>query len=158
MIDIKNYDFYNFNLKDFENDWYIFNKYEYCFFKKENDKIIIWYTNYDKNRILELFVFNKLKDWININFYDFYNVKYENWKHNIIKDLKHIEKQIKIKENYNLWYNCFSKIFKKYIWYEYTLNKLFDIENEKLYNDNYIDICNILFDKYHIQKAIEYIN
>ena len=34
MIDIKNYDFYNFNLKDFENDWYIFNKYEYCFFKK----------------------------------------------------------------------------------------------------------------------------
>lgn len=150
MIDFKNYNFYEFNLKDFENDWYIEYDWIYwnTYFKNENNKIIVFYTNYDKNRILELFIFDKLKDWININFYDFYNVKYENWKYNILKDLKHIEKQIKIKENYNIKYDIYSSIYKKYIWYKYTIDRLF----------NNFDLYNILFDKYHIQKAIEYIN
>lgn len=67
MIDIKKYDFYNFNINDFINDWYIENDWIYwkCYFKKDNDKITIFYTNFDKNRILELFIYDKLKDWIN---------------------------------------------------------------------------------------------
>ena len=150
MIDIKNYNFYEFNIDDFIKDWYIQYDWIYwnSYFKKDNDKIIVFYTNYDKTRILELFVFDKLKDWININFYDFYNVKYENWKYDIIKELKHKEKQVKIKENYNLKYDNYSSIYKKFIWYKYTIDRLF----------NNFDLFNILFDKYHIQKAIEYIN
>lgn len=151
MIDIKNYNFYEFNINDFIKDWYIQYDWIYwnSYFKKiDNDKIIVLYTNYDKNRILELFVFEKLKDWININFYDFYKVLYENWKYNILKELKHKEKQVKIKENYNLKYDIYSSIYKKYIWYKYTIDRLFNI----------FDFHNILFDKYHIQKAIEYIN
>lgn len=151
MIDIKNYNFYEFNINDFINDWYIQYDWIYwnSYFKKiDNDKIIVLYTNYDKTRILELFVFDKLKDWININFYDFYKVIYENWKYNILKELKHKEKQVKIKENYNLKYDNYSSIYKKYIWYKYTIDRLF----------NNFDLFNILFDKYHIQKAIEYIN
>lgn len=150
MIDFKTYDFYKFNLKDFENDWYIEYDWVYwkCYFKKENDKITILYTNFDKNRILELFIFDKLKDWININFYDFYKVIYENWNYDIKKELKHIEKTIKIKENYNLKYDIYSSIYKKHIWYKYNIDRLFNI----------FDFHNILFDKYHIKKAIEYIN
>ena len=150
MIDIKNYDFYNFNCNDFIKDWYIQYDWIYwnSYFKKDNNKIIVFYTNYDKTRILELFVFDKLKDWININFYDFYKVIYENWNYDIKKKLKHIEKTIKIKENYNLKYDIYSSIYKKYIWYKYTIDRLFNI----------FDFHNILFDKYHIKKAIEYIN
>lgn len=151
MIDIKNYDFYNFNINDFINDWFIQYDWIYwnSYFKKiDNDKIIVFYTNFDWNRILELFIFDKLKDWININFYDFYKVIYENWKYNILKELKHKEKQVKIKENYDLKYDNYSSIYKKYIWYKYTIDRLF----------NNFDLFNILFDKYHIQKAIEYIN
>lgn len=150
MIDFKTYDFYNFNLKDFKNDWYIEYDWIYwnTYFKNENNKIIVFYTNYDKNRILELFVFDKLKDWINIDFYKFYKVITIDWKSKIEKELKHIEKQIKIKENYNVKYDIYSSIYKKYIWYKYTIDRLF----------NNFDLYNILFDKYHIQKAIEYIN
>lgn len=156
MIDIKNYNFYEFNINDFINDWYI--EYDWIYwkwiFKKIDNKIIIMFLNYDKNRINELFIYDKLKDWININYYDFYKVFDNNWKYELKKELKHIEKSIKIKENYNLKYDIYSSIYKHFIWYKYTINKLFDI---KLY-DWYIDFHNILFDKYHILKAIENIN
>lgn len=153
MIDIKNYDFYKFNYNDFINDWYKFYDWIYWDFiyKKENDKIIIWYMNYAKTRMNELYIFDKLKNWINIEFYDFYE-----WIDNKLeKQLKHIEKQIEIKENYNLSYWINTKLFKKYIWYEYTIDRLFDIENQKLVNDNYIDIMNFLFDKYFIKNALQ---
>ena len=87
MIDIKNYNFYEFNINDFINDWYI--EYDWIYwkwiFKKIDNKIIIMFLNYDKNRINELFIYDKLKDWININYYDFYKVFDNNWKYEFFK-------------------------------------------------------------------------
>ena len=160
MIDIKNYDFYNFNCNDFIKDWYKFYDwiYWYKLYKKENDKIIVLYINYDKNRINELNIFTKLKNWINIDYYDFYKINYIDWDYKLEKELKHIQKDIEIKDNYKLPYDIYTKIYKKYVAYEYSINRLFDIENTSLYNDNYIDIFNILFDKHYIQRILEKIN
>jgi hypothetical protein len=160
MIDIKNYNFYEFNYNDFIKDWYKFYDwiYWYKLYKKENDKIIVLYINYDKNRINELNIFTKLKNWINIDYYDFYKINYIDWEYKLEKELKHIQKDIEIKDNYKLPYDIYTRIYKKYVAYEYSINRLFDIENTSLYNDNYIDIFNILFDKHYIQRILEKIN
>lgn len=160
MIDIKNYDFYKFNYNDFINDWYKFYDwiYGYKLYKKENDKIIVLYINYDKNRINELNIFTKLKNWINIDYYDFYKINYIDWEYKLEKELKHIQKDIEIKDNYKLPYDIYTRIYKKYVAYEYSIDRLFDIENTSLYNDNYMDIFNILFDKHYIERILEKIN
>ena len=154
MIDINKY--YNIDYNDFIKDWYKFYDwiYWYILYKKEYEKINILYINYRKNRIIDLFIFDKLKDWINIDYYNFYDFKNDNFE----KNLKHINKNIEIKENYKLPYWINTKCFKKYIGYEYSIDRLFDIENEKLVNDNYIDIMNFLFDKYFIKNVLEKIN
>lgn len=158
MIDFEKYDFYNFDLNDFIKDW--FYKYDWIywntFYKKIDNKVIVFYTNYDFDRILELFIFEKLNNWIVIDYYDFYKVENIDWKSKIIKELKHIKKYVKIKENFNhnLKYDSYSKIYKNFIWYKYDIDRLFKIENKEKFYDFY----NILFDKYHILKAIEYIN
>ena len=160
MIDIKNYDFYQFNYNDFIKDWYKFYDwiYWYKLYKKENDKIIVLYINYDKNRINELNIFTKLKNWINIDYYDFYKINYIDWEYKLEKELKHIQKDIEIKDNYKLPYDIYTRIYKKYVAYEYSIDRLFDIENTSLYNDNYMDIFNILFDKHYIERILEKIN
>lgn len=156
MIDFEKYDFYNFDYNDFIKDWYKFYDwiYWYKLYKKENDKLIILYINYDKNRINELNIFTKLKNWINIEYYDFYKLNNIDWNYKLEKELKHFQKEIEIKDNYKLPYDIYTRIYKNYIAYKYTIDRLFDIENTSLYNDNNIDIFNILFDKHYIQKII----
>ena len=150
MIDLKTYDFYNFNYNDFIKDWFIYDNWIYwnSLYKKENDKIIVLYINYNKDRIIDLFIFENLKDKMNIDYTSFYNSINNNWKYELKKELKHINKNIKIKENYNFDYDIYTKIYKNYIWYKYTIDKLF----------NKIDIFNFLFDKYYLIKALDYIN